>query len=253
MKRISCTILFYFTVYLVVGGQIWRDRTSRRNAEGNEYYRGKNYSEALEKYVEAQDYKKPLPEISYNIANTLYQQKKYLEALKEFEKSISKGNRNLDQRVYFNRGNSLYQMGQYQTAVEAYQKALELDPKDRDAKHNLELALRMLKENPQQQKSRSSNKDQNKQQESAPNNQEPSQSGDRQEKSQRQSSQKNAREAGSKTQPRKSNQSPAEEPGKGMDSREALQILDAINDQEKKEQRKQVLRLHRAEVSGRDW
>jgi Ca-activated chloride channel family protein len=253
MNKIICRVFLCLSVYLVVGGQIWRDNTSRRNAEGNEYYRQKVYSGALEKYVEAQDYKRPRPEISYNIANTLYQEKKYSEAQKEFEKSISKGNRDLDQRVYFNRGNNFYQMGQYQAAVEAYQKTLELDPKDRDAKHNLELALRMLKENPQQQKFNSSDKDQKKQQESPRTNQEPSKSRDRQEKSQGQTSQNDHKEANSKTQPEKSNQSPAEQPRKGMDSREALQILDAINDQEKKEQRKQVLKLQRAHVSGRDW
>jgi tetratricopeptide (TPR) repeat protein len=253
MNKIICRVLWGLSVYLVVSGQIWRDKTSRRNAEGNEYYQQKNYSEALEKYVEAQDYKRPRPEISYNIANTLYQLKKYPEAQKEFEKSISKGNQSVDQRVYFNRGNGFYQMGQYQAAVEAYRKSLELDPKDRDAKHNLELALRMLKENPQQQKSSLSDKDQKKEQESTRNNQKPAESKNRQEKSQGQPSQKNNKETDSRAQPEKSNQPSQEGPGKKMDSREALQILDAINDQEKKEQRKQALRLQRAHVSGRDW
>jgi hypothetical protein len=38
-----------------------------------------------------------------------------------------------------------------------------------------------------------------------------------------------------------------------MDRLEALRILDAINDQEKKEQQKQLLKLQKSQPSGRDW
>jgi tetratricopeptide (TPR) repeat protein len=37
-------------------------------------------------------------------------------------------------------------MQDYQKAIESYQKALEINPDDIDAKFNLELARRMLKE-----------------------------------------------------------------------------------------------------------
>src|SRR6185503_4929587 len=120
----------------------------------------KDYGGALQKYIEAQDGRRYLPEISYNIANTLYHQNKYPDAIKELEKSISNKNLSLDQRVYFNRGNSFYHLGQYQQAVESYQKALGIDPNDREAKHNLELALRKLQDNPQEQKQDSNGKDQ---------------------------------------------------------------------------------------------
>ena len=52
-------------------GQIWRDRISRRNAEGNALYDQKNYPGALEKYVEAQDGKNHQQVLAYNLANTL--------------------------------------------------------------------------------------------------------------------------------------------------------------------------------------
>ena len=41
---------------------------------------------------------------------------------------------------------ALIEQGRYQEAIEAYKKTLELDPQDRDAKHNLELVRAKLKE-----------------------------------------------------------------------------------------------------------
>jgi Ca-activated chloride channel homolog len=245
-------------LFVVTSGQIWQDKSSRKNTQGNELYRKKDYDAALEQYMQAQDGKNHQPELSYNVANTLYQQKKYPEATRELEKSLSAGNAGLNQKIYFNRGNSFYQMKQYPQAVESYKKALELDPKDRDAKFNLELALKRLQENPEKKKENSPDKDQKKQDSSSKENQ---QSQNQQSDQQKPS---NPREQESKGGSQKENTKPNErdssqnQPQKGeqkqaMDPKEALRILDAINNQEKKEQRKQVLKIQRAQVSGKDW
>jgi len=245
-------------LFMAASGQIWQDKTSRRNSQGNELYQKKDYTAALEKYIQAQDGKSHQQELSYNVANTLYQQKKYPEATKELEKSVSAGNTGLNQKIYFNRGNSFYQMKQYPQAIESYQKALELDPKDRDAKYNLELALKKLQENPQKKRESSSNKDQKKQDNSSKENQ---QSQNQQSDQQKPS---NPREPESKGDSPQQNAKPNErdapqnqlqkgEQKQGMDPKEALRILDAINSQEKKEQRKQVLKIQRTHVLGKDW
>ena len=251
-------LLICLAAFFLNGGQIWRDKTSRKNAEGNELYEQKNYGGALENYIEAEGGKQHQSELSYNIGNALYQQKKYPEAVKELEKSISSSNQVLNQKIYFNRGNSFYQMGQYPQAVESYKKALELDPKDRDAKHNLELALRKIEENPQQQKQNSDHKDQQQQKDSsAKNNQQEQNQRSDQQKQPNQPHQPNQSKQPSKAEP-KQNQAQPNEPQRaeqkpGMDPKEALRILDAINNQEKKEQRKQVLKIQRQHTSGRDW
>ena len=147
-------------IFAATTGQIWRDKVSRKNAEGNVLYEQKNFPEALDKYVEANDGKSHRQELAYNLANAFYQQKKYQEALQELEKAIASGNSSLNEKIHFNRGNTFFQMGKYQEAIEAYKKALELDPGDKEAKHNLELALKKLQENPQEQQKDSKNKDQ---------------------------------------------------------------------------------------------
>ena len=53
-----------------------------------------------------------------------------------------------DPSLHYDRGNIAYQDKDYQGAVDSYREALLLNPNDRDAKANLELALRKLKENP---------------------------------------------------------------------------------------------------------
>ncbi len=257
MNQFRVSIAFCLAIYFVVCGQVRRDKASRENSKGNAYYQQKSYSEALEKYVGAQDFKRPRPEISYNIANTLYQQKKYTEALKEYGKSVSSTIPGLDQKIVFNRGNSYYQMGQFQAAAESYQKALELDPKDPDAKHNLELALKRLEDNQQKQNSKTSEKDQEKGESSPQENQDNSNAGKTKNKPRDQATQKpkKGKDSEAETQPNQGQQNPRQEGelNKGMDRSDALRILDAINDQEKKEQQKQLLKLQKNQPSGRDW
>ena len=161
LNRVRHSQIFLLAlIFASTTGQIWRDKVSRKNAEGNVLYEQKNFPGALDKYVEANDGKSHRQELAYNLANAFYQQKKYQEALQELEKAIASGNSGLNEKIHFNRGNSFFQMGKYQEAIEAYKKALELDPGDKEAKHNLELALKKLQENPQQQQKDSKNKDQ---------------------------------------------------------------------------------------------
>jgi Ca-activated chloride channel family protein len=250
-------VLGCFTLFVATSGQIWQDKSSRKNTQGNELYRKKDYDAALEQYMQAQDGKNHQQELSYNVANTLYQQKKYPEATRELEKSLSAGNAGLNQKIYFNRGNSFYQMKQYPQAVESYKKALELDPKDRDAKFNLELALKRLQENPEKKKENSPDKDQKKQDSSSKENQQSqNQQSDQQKPSKpREQDSKGDSQKEAKPNERDSSQNQPQkgEQKQGMDPKEALRILDAINNQEKKEQRKQVLKIQRAQVSGKDW
>jgi tetratricopeptide (TPR) repeat protein len=262
MIRGVTLIVVALSTFTLTTGQIWQDKVSRKNAQGNEYYRKKDYGSALERYIEAQDGKNRREELSYNIANTFYQQKKYPEAVKELERSISTGKPDLNEKAYFNRGNSFYQMAQYQQAVESYEKALELDPRDRDAKYNLELALKKLHENPQQQKQNPSSKDQkqdskeNQQQKQQPDGQK--QTGEQPEKKPGQQQEKQDETPKQGANPPKEQEAQQNPAGKGeqkqgMDPQEAVRILDAINNQEKREQRKQVLKVQREHVSGKDW
>ena len=250
-------IFLLVLIFAATTGQIWRDKVSRKNAEGNVLYEQKNFPGALDKYVEANDGKAHRQELAYNLANAFYQQKKYQEALQELEKAIASGNSSLNEKIHFNRGNTFFQMGKYQEAIEAYKKALELDPGDKEAKHNLELALKKLQENPQEQQKDSKNKDQQSKQDKQ-DKQNQKQDGSQDQQKQQQPSQPKDQQ----NQPQNANSKPGQDqeaaaagqPQKaGMDPKEALRILDALNQQEKQEQRKQALKIQRERVGGKDW
>ena len=250
--RHSQILLFVFT-FAATTGQIWRDKVSRKNAEGNALYQQKNYPGALDKYVEANDGKAHRQELAYNLANTFYQQKKYPEALRELEKAVSSGDSPLNENIYFNRGNTFFQMGKYQEAIESYKKALEITPSDKEAKHNLELALKKLQENPQEQQKDSKKKDQQSKQDKQDQKQDGSSDQQKQQKPSQPRDQQNQPQNANKPEEDKKRPQPGQQQKAAMDPKEALRILDALNQQEKQEQRKQALKIQRERVGGKDW
>jgi Ca-activated chloride channel homolog len=245
-------VLLLTLIFAATTGQIWRDKVSRKNSEGNVLYEQKNFPGALDKYVEANDGKAHRQELAYNLANTFYQQKKYSEALRELEKAIASGDSPLNEKIYFNRGNTFFQMGKYQEAIESYKKALELTPSDKEAKHNLELALKKLQENPQEQKKDSNKKDQQSKQDKQDQKQDGSSDQKKAQPSQPKE-QQNQPQSANKPEDDKKRPQPGQQQKAGMDPKEALRILDALNQQEKQEQRKQALKIQRERVGGKDW
>ena len=99
---------------------------------------------------------KQTPELHYDLANSLYKQKKYKEALKEYEQINSKDS-SLMFKKYYNEGNAYAYMKKYDEAIKAYEKALKINPKDEDAKHNLELIKKLKKKKQNKQNNKNKN------------------------------------------------------------------------------------------------
>ncbi|MFY7862219.1 MAG: vWA domain-containing protein, partial [Chitinophagales bacterium] len=98
------------------------------------------------------NYRKSLAENSknttakYNLANTLYEQKKYKEsadlletAKKEFQDKPSRA------RSLHNAGNAHYKGGDLEKAIKSYEDALKLNPSDAETKFNLAMAKKEKK------------------------------------------------------------------------------------------------------------
>ena len=107
-----------------------------------------DFDDALVAYQQAQEGAPELAEPYYNAANAHYRSEAYGLAQQQVEQALvaDDGEDTLNQFSFYNLGNNLFRMEQYEGAVEAYIEALRLDPDDLDAKQNLELALRMLQE-----------------------------------------------------------------------------------------------------------
>lgn len=138
--------------------------------EGNLSFETENLDEALSSYDRALKITNDASAIEYNRANTLIKKGEIEEALKSYEKAASTGDAPLKQRAYYNMGNALYNSQKFKEAAGAYKEALKANPQDKDAKANLEMALKMIQEQKQdskkdgddKNKDKDKNKDQNK-------------------------------------------------------------------------------------------
>ncbi len=121
--------------------------------EGNRQFAEEKFDQAMQAYQQAKAANPASAEVDYNIANTLYRQQKYAEALKQYEIALQKSEDDrLRARTYYNMGNTLFRMNKLAESAAAYQEALRLNPGDEDAKYNLEYVRAKLKQNQEQQK-----------------------------------------------------------------------------------------------------
>lgn len=136
------------------------------NNEGNEAFAEENYNQALETYRLAQSENPDIPEPYYNAANTYYRQKDYERAELQVQQALRDAYETLAQNSFYNLGNIYFEDGNFEGAVEAYKEALRFNPDDREAKHNLELALQ------QRQAQQNQQNEQNQDNQDNPENQE---------------------------------------------------------------------------------
>lgn len=156
------------------------------NKQGNEAFSKQMYEEALRAYQAAEIENPELGEPYYNAANTLYRQGNYTQAIKQLNIALSYAEDEIfEQSGQFNLGNSAFNSQQLDAAVESYKAALLIDPKDQDAKYNLELALQQKNQQEEQQEQQT--QDQQEQQEQQ-QNQDQNSTGENSEQEQNQSS-----------------------------------------------------------------
>jgi tetratricopeptide (TPR) repeat protein len=123
--------------------------SAQRNVtRGQQLYDNGRYLEAYEAYQTVLR-QQGGPEVRYNAGNSLYRLKQYSEASKMYRDALGGGSDRLRGQTYFNMGNSFVRAaedanalsGYLERATEAYEEALHLNPDDKDAKWNLEIAL----------------------------------------------------------------------------------------------------------------
>ncbi len=114
--------------------------------KGNKLFKEGKYEQALAAYQDAL-LDDPLNEVAlFDLGDAYYKIKKYKEAIDAYQKVVGSQNLELSAKAFYNIGNAYFQQNKLKESIEAYKKALELNPNDRDAKYNLELARARLKE-----------------------------------------------------------------------------------------------------------
>jgi len=222
-----------------------------KNRSGNRLFEQGKYQDAEKAYLDAQGGAPGRPELVYNLGNSLLKQKKYDQALQSLRQAIGKADKGLQAKAWFNSGNALYETGNYRDAAQAYIQSLRINPGDRDAKYNLELAMKKMQEQQKQQSEgkKDNDKDQNKQ--DSKEDQQKSGAQSEKQKKEQQSSAGNEQK-----QQNKSEKPPPQQADRSTNSlskERALQILDALRDQELADQRKLLERQARHKATGKDW
>src|SRR6476646_12255412 len=75
---------------------------------------------------------------SFNTANQAYNDGRFEEAARNYEKLIGSGDRSAN--IFYNLGNAYYRLGSFGKAILNYERALALEPRHPEADANLRLA-----------------------------------------------------------------------------------------------------------------
>jgi len=199
---------------------------------GNDFYKKGDYPQAGQVYNKIMEKKAGDLKARFNLGDSLYKEGKYKESQNVFESltgtSVPKG---LREAAYYNLGNSFFKQEDYKSAIGAYEDALKIDPKDKDAQYNLELAKKMLTM-PKQEKEKQKDKQQKKDDEKNKKQQEANKPDDK-DKEKKQNEQQNQTKPGQ------------------MSKEDALRILNALDNQEKHKTQKKKSGRGKADV--KDW
>lgn len=133
------TILYSFTAFSQQERYILR--------EGNNQYNSGRYKKAEQYYGDALKKKNNYFKANYNLANALYKQGKFKDALEQYDVFV-KNNANKDtlSKAFHNIGNSYLKEKRYEDAIKAYKNSLKFNPKDEATRYNLAYAKKKLEE-----------------------------------------------------------------------------------------------------------
>jgi len=256
-------ILLIVTIAIIWANLAWADSFSSLNKKGNKTYKegeelllkgeknkaSEAYEQALKYYRDAEIEKPESPELSYNIANVMYQQEKYQDALEKYYKGLSTDQPKNQAATYYNMGNALYRSGKYPEAIQAYQKCLDITPDDEDAKYNIEFVRKKMKEMLDKEKQR-----QQQQQNQQPQKQQQQNQQQEQKQKQQQMQQQEQQAQSQEEQKKQEEKQEQMQPKEGMTKQDAERILNALKDEEKDVQRKQKrLTQTSGRRGGKDW
>ncbi len=118
--------------------------------EGIRHYEAGDYESAVNAFVRAQVEEPGVAELSYDSGSAQYKKGDYEAALRNFEAASQSEDTDLKARSLFNLGNTQYRLGRFEDSVKSYEQVLELNPRDEEARKNLEFVKKRIEERNQE-------------------------------------------------------------------------------------------------------
>jgi tetratricopeptide (TPR) repeat protein len=242
--------------------------------EGTNAYQAGEYDRAAISFLQAIEADDASIQGNFNLGNTYYKSKKYEDAVGHYQDVISQSDDDLIQsKAFYNLGNSYLSQAQEQNpengineksqeqlknAIEAYKNALRKNTEDYDAKNNLGVAYKMLRQQQQQQKQQQQqqqNQDENQEKEKEQQEDKP------QDENQENEEEKDEEQKGDQQPPEQDKEDPIKnqndlEKGKpqDMEKDQIERMLKRIEEEDKKVQEKLMKRRKGDRVQiEKDW
>ena len=160
-KRRYASAILALMLVSTIPTQAQSDRSNIR--EGNRLFRSGKHADSEVSYRKAMEKNPRNPQAAYNLGNALFAQKKDSAAVVAYQSGVQLETSAIRKAMgYHNMGVVCQSHKMFSEAIEAYKNALRLNPKDDEARYNLELCKKQQKK--QQDKKNQDKKDQKKDQ-----------------------------------------------------------------------------------------
>ena len=234
--------------------------------KGKKAYEEGHYDEARVYYEHVLNNRKKDNGAQFGLGVTAYQQKDMETAARALNNAMNSDDKSLASKAMYNLGNMFRDQQKMEESLALYRKAIELDPADEDAKVNYELLKQVLQQQEQQQQEDKQNQeqdqekqDQQKQDQDSEGQDEQNKNQDKQEKSEdQQKQQEDQQQSQSEKEKEKKEQQQSQAKKDEMQDQktdkqmQAEAILNALKDQEKINQKRQIAKSKSRKLE-KDW
>jgi tetratricopeptide (TPR) repeat protein len=229
--------------------------------KGKKAYEEGHYDEARVYYEHVLKNRKKDDGAQFGLGVTAYQQKDMETAARALNNAMNSDDKSLASKAMYNLGNMFRDQQKMEESLALYRKAIELDPTDEDAKVNYELLKQVLQQQKQQQQEDKQNQeqDQQKQDKDSEGQDEQNKNQDNQEKGEdQQKQQEDQQKSQSEKEKEKKEQQQSQAKQDEMQDQktdkqmQAEAILNALKDQEKINQKRQIAKSKSRKLE-KDW
>ena len=203
---------------------------------GNQLFKEKKYADAEADFRVTESKKSPKKATAgYNLGNSVYRQNQQGEAQIRYIQALEHAKTKEEKhRIYHNLGNTFMLDKNYEAAAEAYKNALRNNPNDEETRYNYALAKRKKKDNPPPKDNKKDNKSGGQDKKPQPENNKNDKGNDKKDQDKNKGEDKKEDKGdGEKKEDKNENPKPS-----GADKQRIDNILDAVNNAEKKVQDK---------------
>ena len=229
--------------------------------KGKKAYEEGHYDEARIYYEHILKNRKKDNGAQFGLGVTAYQQKDMETAARALNNAMNSDDKSLASKAMYNLGNMFRDQQKMEESLALYRKAIELDPADEDAKVNYELLKQVLQQQEQKQQEDKQNQEQDQQKqdqdsegqdEQNKNQDNPEKSEDKQKQQEDQQQSQSEKEKEKKEQPQSQAKKDETQDQKTDKQMQAEAILNALKDQEKINQKRQIAKSKSRKLE-KDW